>query len=127
MKSKYIYLFIPLALLILTLTIYYYPVLSRLLAYLSNNDDYSYGLIIPLVSGYIIYQKWPQIQQSLWRPSWWGVIIIMIALCLYIIGEIAADLYVPRISFVISLFGLVILIGGWRLARLLMFPLCLLL
>ncbi len=51
---------------------------------------------------------------------------LAVALCLNIIGELAADLYFPRVSFVISLFGLVVLVGGWGLARLLIFPLLLL-
>jgi hypothetical protein len=29
---------------------------------LADSDDYSYGLLLPLVSGYIVYLKWPQIR-----------------------------------------------------------------
>ena len=62
-----------------------------------------------------------------WRPSWWGLLIIMGGLWLNIIGELAADLYVPRVSIVISLLGLA---GISRrmgiIARLLIFPLFLL-
>ena len=128
MKTRENYLFILTPLIILTLSIilFYWPVLTRMINYLSTNDDYSYGLIIPLVSGYIVYQKWPQIKQMTWQPSWWGLLLIMGGLWLNIIGELAADLYVPRVSFVICLFGIAVLVGGWRLLRILIFPLFLL-
>jgi len=40
--------------------------------------------------------------------------------------ELGADLYVPRVSCVIVITGLLFLMGGWGLVRLLGFPLFLL-
>ena len=111
---------------ILILIINYYSIIQRLINYLISNDDYSYGLLIPLVSAYIIYLKWPQLQKMEMRPSWWGMLVLVGGLSLAIIGELAADLYIPRLSFVVSLGGMLILLGGWSLLRLLLFPLLLL-
>lgn len=106
---------------------FYWPVLVGLIEHLLDNDDYSYGLLIPFVSGYIVFKKWPQISQTPWSPSWWGLLILMGGLVLNIIGELAADLYVPRLGFITTVGGLVILLGGWRIFRVLSFPLLLLL
>ena len=121
------YTLVPLTILTALVIWFYWPTLVRLIDHLLQNDDYSYGLLIPVVSGYIIFQKWPQIRQTTWQPSWWGLLIIIGGLWLNIIGELAADLYVPRLSFIITLGGILILLGGWRLFRLLVFPLFLLL
>ena len=121
------YTLVPLTILTAFVIWFYWPTLVRLIDYLLQNDDYSYGLLIPVVSGYIIFQKWPQLRQTTWRPSWWGLLIIIGGLWLNIIGELAADLYVPRLSFIITLGGILILLGGWRLFRFLVFPLFLLL
>jgi len=121
-NSKLIYLG-PLVLLIFW---FYWSTITRLITYLLNNDDYSYGLLIPIVSGYIIYQKWPQLQKTPWQPSWWGAVFLLGGLLLNIAGELAADLYVPRISVIISLGGILILLAGWKFFRLLLFPLLLL-
>jgi exosortase D (VPLPA-CTERM-specific) len=118
---------IALTILITIVTWFYWNILSTLIRYLIVNDDYSYGLLIPLISGYIIYKKWPQLRKISWQPSWWGLLIIIIGLCLYIIGEIAADLFIPRVSFIITLGGILILLGGRRLTRTLIFPLLILL
>jgi len=104
----------------------YFPIIQKLIHYLISNDDYSYGLLIPLVSAYIIYLKWPQLKKVQLRPSWWGMLVLAGGLGLAIIGELAADLYIPRLSFVISLGGILLLLGGWSFLRLLLFPLLLL-
>ncbi len=104
----------------------YWPLLTGLAGQLLRDEDYSFGLLLPLVSGYIVYLKWPQIRQISWRPSWLGLAVLALGLFLYIAGEASTDLYTPRLSFIVSLFGVFFLCGGWRLARLLAFPLLLL-
>ncbi|AEB08133.1 VPLPA-CTERM-specific exosortase XrtD [Desulfobacca acetoxidans] len=126
-KSSAVYPLSSLAILGAITIWFYWPILSRMFLYLFHNDDYSYGLLLPLVSAYLVYQKWPRIRGTSWRPSWWGLAIIVAGIGLSIIGELAADLYVPRVSFVVCLGGILLLVGGWRLLRLLIFPLLLLL
>ena len=101
MKSKVIVssFFLPIMILMALVLFVYWPVLSRLINFLSSSDDFSYGLIVPIISAYILYLKWPQVKERNWQPSWWGLLIIVIGLWLYIAGELAADLYVPQIVF----------------------------
>jgi exosortase D (VPLPA-CTERM-specific) len=119
---------IPVIMTVLALAVlwFYWPVLAKLFGDLAENEDYSFGLLLPLVSGYIVYLKLPQLRTYLWRPSWLGLWFIAVGFALYIVGELGADLYVPRVSFVIVLTGLLIIMGGWGLVRLLAFPLFLL-
>jgi exosortase D (VPLPA-CTERM-specific) len=105
----------------------YWPALTLLFQTLIGSDDFSYGLLIPPVSFYIAYLKWPQIRRQLWHPSWTGLLVIALGLLLYILGNLAADVYSPQFSFLIVLTGMIVLMGGWRLVRLLIFPLALLL
>lgn len=119
---------IPVTMAVLALAVlwFYWPVLAKLFRDLAENEDYSFGLLLPLVSGYIVYLKLPQIRSYLWRPSGLGLLGIVVGFALYTVGELGADLYVPRVSFVIVITGLLFLMGGWGLVRLLLFPLFLL-
>ena len=119
--------YISLAILIFISVILYWSTISKLISYILLNDDYSYGLLIPLVSAYIIYLKWPKIIKLYVQPSWYGLPIIFGGLCLFLIGELAADLYLPRLSFIVVVAGLLMLSGGYSLLRLVFFPLILLL
>lgn len=104
----------------------YWPVLAKLISNLAHSEDDSFGLLLPLVSGYIIYLKWPEIRRRPWQPSWAGLVVLAFGLSIYIVGELAAELYTTRFSFVVVLTGLLCLAGGWKLVRLLGFPLLLL-
>ncbi len=112
--------------LVIALVWAYWPVLANLAPRLLTDEDYSFGLLLPLVSGYIVYLKWPQIRLGSWRPAWMGLGVLALGLALYIGGELSTDLYTPAFSFVVSLSGLLFLVGGWKLVRLLLFPLLLL-
>lgn len=115
------------SLLVLGIIYLYWSVLFQLINSLLQSDDYSYGLLFPLVSAYIVWLKWPRIRELGLRPSWWGLLLLASGLFLYVAAELAAELYTTRVSFVVSLAGLVTLAGGPRLLRLLVFPLLLLL
>jgi exosortase D (VPLPA-CTERM-specific) len=127
-KDKLFSLIVPVTMAVLTITViwFYWPVLAKLVVHLADDEDNSFGLLLPLVSAYIVYLKLPQIKSYLWRPSWVGLLFLSLGVALYIVGELGADLYVPRVSFVVVITGLLFLMGGWGLVRLLLFPLFLL-
>lgn len=104
----------------------YWPVMKSLAAQLLGSEDYSFGLLLPLVGGYIVYLKWPHIKSRSLHPAWTGVVVLFLGLTLYILGQASTDLYIPRLSFVLSLCGVFVILGGWQLALFLWFPLFLL-
>ncbi len=104
----------------------YWPVLINLFTQLSTDEDFSYGLLLPLVSAYLVYLKWPELRCQSWRPSWLGLAVMALALGLYLGGKLAAEFYSTRVSFLIFMAGVLLLTGGWKILRLLAFPLFLL-
>lgn len=105
---------------------FFWPALSGLFNRLIADEDYSYGLILPVVSGYIVYLKWPQLRQATWQPSWVGLPVMAIGFIVYFLSKMIADRYFPPLTCLIILVGLVLLLGGWAILRLLAFPLLLL-
>lgn len=118
--------FLLAAVLLLGVFLIYLPVLLNLVNRLAGDEDYSYGLLLPLVSGYIIYLKWPQICRYRWEPSWWGVPVVILGFILLTAGKLIADPYSPPFSFTVVITGLLLLLGGWGIIRMLSFPLVLL-
>jgi len=104
---------------------FYWPILTIQYGRLISSEDYSYGLLLPLVSGYIIYLKWPRLKRQNWQPSWWGLVIMTLGFLLYIFGELITDLYTSTLSFLVVVTGLVYLYGDWKLTHFLAFPLML--
>jgi exosortase D (VPLPA-CTERM-specific) len=115
------------AALALFLVHFYWPVLVSLANSLTASEDYSFGLLLPFVSGYLVYLKWPRLRRHGWQPSWMGLPIIFLGFGIYMLGDLAAAFYFPPVSFLVVLTGLLWLTGGWPLVRELAFPLLLLL
>jgi exosortase D (VPLPA-CTERM-specific) len=114
------------SLIILALVWFYWPVLVSLANSLTGNEDYSFGLLLPFVSAYIVYLKWPKLRRQVWQPSWTGLLIIALGFAIYMLGDLAAAFYFPPFSFLVVVTGLLWLLGGWGVVRGLSFPLFLL-
>lgn len=111
---------------VLLLLWFYWPVLVGLGNSLITSEDYSFGLLLPFVSGYIVYLKWPNLRRQVWHPSWIGLIIVAFGFVIYIMGDLASAFYFPPVSFLVVVTGLLWLVGGLGLVRELTFPLVLL-
>lgn len=94
-----------------------YPALVRI----ATDDNFSAGLLVPLVIAYIVYRKWPEIRQP-WQSSWWGLAILALGFLLFLLGMVLTIAYIAQLAMVILLAGIFWLLGGWRIVRLLAFP-----
>lgn len=106
----------------------YWPVLVNLFTFLYSKPDYSHALILPLVSGYIIYLIWPQLRHLPLRPTWFGLALMIIGLALYLVCllRLGESKFLVHSSFLVLLIGILLLIFGWKFVWRLKFPLFLL-
>lgn len=108
------------------LLIAYYPVLRRLVAQWINDEDVSHGFFVPVVAGYIAWQRRKELLELALRPNWWGAVLMGWGAIQGFIGVLGAELFLQRTSFLISLAGLLLLAGGTDVVKKLAFPLLLL-
>ena len=105
---------------------FYWPVLQHLTRVIGNSEDYWFAFLLPPVSLYIAYRQWGQLRCQAWRPSWLGLGVVGLGFGMYILGDILMSFYIPSVSFIVVLTGLIYLVGGKGLVRSLWFPLFLL-
>jgi exosortase len=105
----------------------YFGVLRKLGYDWWTDENYSHGLLIPLIIGYILWTERERLGRVPERPSliWGGLMVVFAILSLWV-GTAGAELYVQRMSLVLMLAGIAVYFWGWRLLRLLMVPLGLL-
>ncbi|WP_339776280.1 VPLPA-CTERM-specific exosortase XrtD [uncultured Methylophaga sp.] len=84
----------------------YWSGLSEAVSRWSNQEEYSHGFLIPLVTIFILWEKRHIINAAMGPPMWSGVVIIFIALGIFIVGEISALYLLIQYSFVLVLIGL---------------------
>lgn len=117
-------------LIILVFTLYT-PVIYDLIIFWWNSEEYSYGLLMPIIAGYIIYQQrdhlFPSDQMLSDRRSSISGSILLLLSCLIYIASVIADIEsIKRYTFILSLASIALNIGGLTLLRRVIFPLLLL-
>jgi exosortase len=108
------------------LIVAYFPILQHLVEQWSTDEDVSHGFFVPLVAGFIVWQRRNEILAITYKPAWWGLGVMAWAAFQGYIGMLGAELFLQRTSFLFALLGLLLVIGGTRLVRVLAFPLLLL-
>ena len=76
--------------------------------------QFSHGLLVPFISGYLIWQRKSELRTTPIRPSSWGLVVVLPALLVALIGKAVGDAFSERIGMVLGLNGLVWLLFGWQ-------------
>ncbi|HEX5873323.1 MAG TPA: exosortase [Pyrinomonadaceae bacterium] len=106
----------------------YATVFSKLFRDWWLDENYSHGLLIPFIIGYIIWSQRDKLAQARFNPSLLlGGAAILFALFALWAGVAGAELYTQRMSLVLLLSGITVYFWGLPLLRLLIVPFGLLL
>ena len=105
----------------------YASVLPNLVADWGNDPDYSHGFLIPLLSGYFLWERRHALAQLPVQPSPVGFLIMLLGIALLLLGQVGAELFLMRVSLVVLIAGLVLYHGGWRYLKGIAFPIVFLL
>jgi len=108
------------------LIVCYFPVLVRLSRQWMDDPDVGHGFFVPLVAGYIVWQKREEFLGTQFSTNWWGLAVILCGSFQLMIGTFGAELFLSRTAFVITVIGSVLFLGGTQAIRILKFPLFLL-
>ena len=92
-----------------------------------NDENYSHGLLIPVIIGYIIWSQRDKFARVPVRPATLlGAVAIVFALFALWAGVAGAELYMQRLSLILLLAGITVYFWGLSLLRLLLVPFTLL-
>ena len=100
----------------------YFPTLSHLVAQWWSDPNFSHGFFVPLFSAFVIWQERSRLTRLSLRPSWWGLLFVVFGLCVLVVGQMGAELFLSRVSMLIVLAGLIVLFLGLSFFRALLFP-----
>src|SRR5580658_5606411 len=108
------------------LAVCYAPILAALVRQWNGDPDMGHGFFVPVIAGFIAWQKRDRIADMRAVPNWWGLVIMAWAGFQLYIATLGAELFLARTSLVISIIGAVLLLGGTKYLRTFGFPLFLL-
>ena len=95
----------------------YWPQLADLWSIWQRSDEYSSGLLVPLLALYILWSRRHKIIGIPIRPSIWGLFAFVAAQALRLFGLFFMYSSAERLSLVLSIAALVLFLFGWPVFR----------
>lgn len=102
-------------------------VFSRVIVYMVAHwravPDYSHGFLIAPLAAYFAWDQRRQLKRAPIEPSWWGLLPLALGALAFAVGRLGVELMSMRVGFVLTLHGMVLLLLGRSVYRVLAFPL----
>jgi exosortase len=108
------------------MVVVYFPVLRHLVGVWSHNDDMGHGFFVPLVAGYLVWQRRATLMAMDLKPAWWGIVIVLLGVAESYVGTLGAEQFLQASAVLVTLVGVLLVLGGVPLVKELAFPLLLL-
>jgi exosortase len=105
----------------------YAPVLRALVRQWNNDPDMGHGFFVPLIAGFIVWQRKEELMAIKPQPNPWGLLLVLWGGVQLVVATLGAELFTARLAFMVTLVGLVLSLGGSLMLKKLAFPLFLLL
>jgi exosortase len=100
----------------------YGSILAHLFLQWLSDKDFSHGIFVPIFALYVIWQDRERLTTIAPAPSWAGLPLVVLSMVVLALGILGADIFLPRLSLLILLAGLIILFQGCKFFRAVLFP-----
>jgi len=101
----------------------FYPSLQVLVSFWFGKEDYSHGIFVPFISIFFIWQARHRLSAVGLHSFWPGVVVIVIALLLYWVGEFSALFVIQHLALWAVIVGLALSLVGVEGTKEIAFPL----
>jgi len=87
------------------------------------DSNYSHGLLIPFVIGYIIWRKRVELKNLKSDPNNWGLVILISGILVHLASLRLGIEFISSFSLLITVSGAILYLFGWQYLKALQFPL----
>jgi exosortase D (VPLPA-CTERM-specific) len=101
----------------------FHPALEQLYEGWMAREEYSFGVLVPFISAFLLWQRRGRLAAARFEPSWLGLAALAVGLGLGTLAYLATASTVAQYAFLVSLAGLALAFVGRRQFGLLAAPL----
>jgi exosortase D (VPLPA-CTERM-specific) len=87
-----------------------------------SDPNFAHGVFVPLFALFVLWQDRKRLLSIASVPSWAGFPLVVLSLLVLVLGVLGADIFLPRVSLLVLLAGLILLFQGWTFFRAVLFP-----
>jgi len=88
-----------------------------------DDPNYSHGIIIPIIGAFVLWQRRRELAVLPAQGSWHGLSFLLAGVVALILGDVADETFLMRVSLIVILAGLVLMHFGSAVLRVVAFPL----
>ena len=101
------------AALVFTLVATHWTTFTRMADRWTHDPQYSHGFIVPIFALIVLWSRREMLKQAVWNPAWLGVGLLAVGMAVRVLA-IQSDIEpLDALSLLPTVFGLVLLAGGW--------------
>lgn len=114
----------PFVLVTVGLLAVYWQVFVRLIDAWANDGNYSHGFLILPIAGYFVWERRDRLAALVDKPAYIaGAVVFAIGIAILMAGLLGSELFLSRISLIVTIAGIALFLFGWAAVRILAFPL----
>lgn len=87
-----------------------------------NESYYSHGVLVPFIAAFMLWTKRGQLARTDIRPSWLGLLLLLLFVPIYAIGLLMELRVVYGVAFFVCIFGIMLAMLGSRMTRIAFIP-----
>lgn len=114
---------IQLSLTLCLLVMLYYRIVPDMVMDWYKDDNYSHGFLVPIIAGYFLWQRWPELKEKVVKPEGMGLALVLLALLQLTIAWLGSEYFTMRSSLIVLLAGLALYLFGREVLKGLALPL----
>ena len=114
--------YMPIAIVLLAFGLLYHQVVYKLVTDWASDENYSHGFLIPLISGFLIWQKRKEIAGLELKSENIGLLLLLCSLAFFIATRIGAELFTMRFSMIMVILSLTVFLCGWKIFKAVLVP-----
>lgn len=105
------------------LVVMYFRIIPDMVQVWSHDENYSHGFLVPVIAGYFLWQRWPDLKNREVKPDGIGLAIIVAGVLQLLGGWFGIEYFTMRSSLIVLLAGMTLLWFGREVFKTLALPL----
>lgn len=115
--GRYSIFYPQITILLILICLLYRHVVASLAGQWFEDPNYSHCFFVPIGCGLLLWMGRKSWMAVPWRPSVSGLLIVVAAVGMLVLGTLGAEIFLPRVSLVVLLGGLLVYFAGWPMLR----------
>ncbi|MDH5388270.1 MAG: VPLPA-CTERM-specific exosortase XrtD [Gammaproteobacteria bacterium] len=104
----------------------FYDGLELMVSWWLTREEYGHGVMIPLITAFLIWQRKDQLEYIEFTGSWVGVVFVLIGVIVFFLSDLASIYTISQYAFLITVYGIALSLMGITSFRVILAPLIIL-